>query len=100
MKNTILAIAVLGIVGCGSGGGSKPYVTEAVETNTSEPTKVPGGSVVVVEGGGDIIVTDDSVTIECGSGGCGDISIGNETDNSTDTTDNNNTDRHDNNTSN
>ena len=93
MKKTILAsIMIVGLVGCG-GGSTNTYVTEVVDTNTSEPVKVPEGNVVVVEGGGDIIVTDDSVTIECGAGGCGDISIGNEIDNSN--TDVNNTDSHD-----
>ena len=91
MKHTILAVATIFLVGCG-GGTTKTYQTETiVENNVSEPVPVPEGDAIIVEGGGDVIVTDDSVTIECGEGGCGDVYVGNEIDNS-DNSDNSNED--------
>jgi len=72
----LVALATLLIAtGCNS---SKTYTTTENNVTVDEPYEVPDGLAIIVDSSDNatIMVDEDIITIDCGSGGCGDINIG------------------------
>ena len=71
----ILSVLVFGLVGCGS--DTTTYVETPIE-NLEEPALIPQGDAIIVDGGESVTVTSSSITISCGDGGCGDVTVATE----------------------
>ncbi len=95
MKITVLVLLVFVFIGCGESTGKQYVVKEPV--NVDKTTTVSGDAIIVESGDNtDMNVTKNengTINIDCGEGGCGDITIG------TETTDSNNNDNNDSNES-
>ncbi len=74
-KMIVLSVLVFGLVGCGS--DTTTYVETPVE-NLEEPGMIPAGDAIIVDGGESVTVTSSSIVVDCGDGGCGDVSVGTE----------------------
>jgi len=83
MKQLIGIIFVFVFIGCGESTGKQYVVKETV--NVDKTTTVSGDAVIVESGGNaDMNITKNengTINIDCGEGGCGDITIGTETNN-------------------
>ena len=82
MNKIVILLMLLLFVGCGSDNNSKKYI--ATPINTTENTNVNGDAVIVDTSGNvdvNVTKTENYINIDCGEGGCGDISIGTEVDN-------------------
>ncbi len=90
MKKTILFSAIVAaalLTGCGSDGGTT-YIETPVE-NLEEPSVIPEGDAIIVDGGESVTVTSSSIIVDCGAGGCGDVTVATEiTDDASDNSDN------------
>lgn len=79
MKYLLLAVVcVIGLAGCGS--DTKTYETIENNITVEEPYQIPEGLAVIIDGSDDAVVTvdQDTIIIDCGAGGCGDVTIGSE----------------------
>ena len=82
----VLSVLVFGLVGCGS--DTTTYVETPVE-NLEEPGIIPKGDAIIVDGGQSVTVTSSSIIVDCGAGGCGDVTVATEiVDDASDNSDN------------
>ena len=78
LKYLILVFGIF-LYGCGEAKG-KTYVSTPTEVHTNETTTVNGDAVIVNSNGESNVTVvkneNGNIEINCGDGGCGDISIG------------------------
>ncbi len=86
-KMIILSALAFALIGCGS--DTTTYVETPIE-NLEEPSMIPAGDAIIVDGGESVTVTSSSIIVDCGAGGCGDVSVATEiVDDASDNSDNN-----------
>ena len=74
-KVLMLSVVAFMMVGCGS--DTTTYVETPVD-NLEEPGIIPKGDAIIVDGGESVTVTSSSIIVDCGDGGCGDVTVGTE----------------------
>ena len=79
----ILTLSAFLMLGCGS--NTTTYEKEKVGEDLQE---IPNDGAIIVEGGESITVTSSAIIVDCGEGGCGDVSIGTEVGDDSDSSDN------------
>jgi len=80
MKSSFIITAVLLLVGCGD--TKNTYTAEPLEEplEPQKNTEIKGDAIIINSGSdtslSTVTVTENGVYVDCGSAGCGDVSIG------------------------